>query len=121
MSKTSAVDTKIHAVSPVSNFTSSTGAAIASAGAAGATANSECVNDVSVVATTTTFSEGVGAVTASSAHATEPPKSAPDKLSANSIFFIRIPQPSFFELLGTQQTSCQIKQRLHLFHRYEYG
>src|SRR5690606_29451016 len=96
ISKTSAVDTKIHAVSPVSNFTSSsTGAAVASAGT-GAAANSEFVNDASAVSTTVTSSEVVDVVTASSAHATEPPKSAPDKLSAMSIFFIRIPQPSIF-------------------------
>ncbi|PIL58027.1 hypothetical protein B4N86_13245, partial [Acinetobacter baumannii] len=35
----------------------------------------------------------VGVVTVSSAQAAVPPKSAPVKLSAISIFFIRVPQP----------------------------
>jgi hypothetical protein len=41
------------------------------------------------------ISEEAGAVAACSAHAAEPPKSAPDRLSAISIFFIRVPQPYF--------------------------
>ena len=60
--------------------------------------------------------------TLSSAHATDPPRSAPDRLSANSIFFIR--SPNLIRDLCThvhnQQSSCQVKQRLALFHLYEY-
>ena len=118
INKTSAVETKIHAVSPVSNVGSSSAGAGASTGAETASTAGAAT---SVVSTTVTCSDGVGAVAASSAQATEPPKSAPDKLSANSIFFIRIPQPNLCELCVTQQTSCQIKRHRHLFHLYGYG
>ncbi|MNV53738.1 hypothetical protein D3C71_1458960 [compost metagenome] len=118
INKTSAVETKIHAVSPVSNVGSSSAGAGASTGAATASTAGAAT---SVVSTTVTCSDGVGAVAASSAQATEPPKSAPDKLSANNIFFIRIPQPNLCELCVTQQTSCQIKRHRHLFHLYGYG
>src|SRR5690606_33977075 len=123
MSKTRAVEVKTQAVSPVSRVGSSSAGAAASTGAASAIA--AVVSVVFVVSpassTRTISSVGVVAVAASSAHATEPPKRAPAMPNASSIFFIRIPQPSFCELLGTQQTSCQVRQRLHLFHLYEYG
>ena len=124
MSKTRAVEVKTQAVSPVSSVGSSSAGAAASTGAASAIAAvvSVVVFVVSPASSTSTISSvGVVAVAASSAHATEPPKRAPAMPNASSIFFIRIPQPSFCELLGTQQTSCQVRQRLHLFHLYEYG
>ena len=91
MSKTSAVDTKIHAVSPVSSLGSSS----AGAGAASTGTAASVVFSVVVFAVSTTVTSSVGAVALSSAHATEPPKSALDKPSAISIFFIRIPRPDF--------------------------
>src|SRR5690554_758083 len=122
MSRTSAVETRIQAVSPVSNTASSSAAATSGKAVSVVMISLDSISAGSTVSFTVICSEGVGAVTASSAQVTEPPKSAPDRPSASSIFFIRIPQPSFCELLGTQQTSCQLlKQHLHLFHLYEYG
>src|SRR5690606_13756800 len=124
MSKTNAVDVKTQAVSPVSNVASSAGTAVSTGAASAIAAGVSAVlfSVVSPVSSTSTMSSAGGvAVAAFSAHATEPPKSAPAMPNASSIFFIRIPQPSFCEFLGTQQTSCQVKQRLHLFHLYEYG
>ena len=123
MSKTRAVEVKTQAVSPVSSVGSSSAGAAASTGAASAITAvvSVVVFVVSPASSTSTISSVGVAVAASSAHATEPPKRAPAMPNASSIFFIRIPQPSFCELLGTQQTSCQVRQRLHLFHLYEYG
>ena len=95
INKTNAVETRIQAVSPVSRVGSSAaGAAASSTGAGVATA---CTSgDAAAVVSTVvvTSSDGADAVT-SSAQATEPPKSAPDRLSASSIFFIRVPQPNF--------------------------
>ena len=89
MSKTNAVEIRIQEVSPVSSF----GVAAAGAtGSAGATTVAVAAG-ASVVTTVVVCSVGVGVDAASSAHAAEPPKSALDKPSAKSIFFICIPQP----------------------------
>ncbi len=58
------------------------------AAAAGAAADVAGAADVDVAVTS-----DVGVVTVSSAQAAVPPKSAPVRLSAISIFFIRVPQP----------------------------
>src|SRR5690606_32861459 len=118
MNRTKAVDTRIQAVSPVSNVDSFS----VSVGVVAASAVGACVEVAGWGAWRNKLSDvETGTVAGCSAQATEPPKSAPDKLNASSICFICIPDQVFRELFDTQQTSCQIRQHLHLFHRYGYG
>lgn len=94
--RTKAVEIRIHAVSPESILGVAAGAGVAVA-AEGASA--EPVTGASVVvATTVVVSSVAGADAAFSAHAAEPPKSAPDRLSAKSIFSFVSPNLNFYEL-----------------------
>ncbi len=86
INRTNAVETKIQEVSPVSSV--GVGAGAAGVSATGASAVVAVAGDVDAAATS-----DVGVVTASSAQTAVPPKRAPDRLSAISIFFIRVPQP----------------------------
>lgn len=87
INRTNAVETRIQEVSPVSSV--GVGAGAAGVSATGASAVVVAVaGDVDAAATS-----DVGVVTASSAQTAVPPKRAPDRLSAISIFFIRVPQP----------------------------
>ena len=62
----------------------------AGASAATVTVDAAAVSDAATVCSAT----GVDAASSAQTIA-EPPKSAPDRLSAISIFFIRVPQPYF--------------------------
>ena len=88
------MEIRIHAVSPESILGVAAGAGAASVDAVDG-ASTVPVTGAGVVVAATVVVSAVGADAAFSAHAAEPPKSAPDRLSAKSIFFIRIPQPQF--------------------------